>query len=498
MAQRGLEDWEIALIKRMMEEKYARDKMHAYFNKPERTLTPAAYSEIKLGRFGTDVAAASAEMLARFIEEFSKSPDAAASDPVGALTMSRLLSLHADGSKLKEVENDQIEFKVGFSFGDNTFSKIVRAIAALANNSGGYIFCGIEDNTGIIRGISSASQFDCDLSRWSQSLKSCLMPLPVFERITVDIGEFKVGVIYVEPAGNKPVVATKRLGEKIRAGAIYYRYPGQSSEIGYGELTEILAERDRKSQRNLLDSLNIFAERSPSELAVIDLKNGELVNADQTISLSKEFVDQLSVIREGEFVERHGAPAVRILANATLQSMETGPPQIVRGFVSDGSLVRNFVCREAVQEPLQYFLAAVNSSSDWLPIFRWISEAKLTTTQAASLVEAENLSPKKRLRALDRLSGKRSVHAHIPSMKQTVARLQNLDLPSISTATELRRVMQAVRMIKDVDEAQLNTLWSALRAGYEFAWAPANGGDLQSYVKAAAARVDELEEATRR
>ena len=230
---------------------------------------------------------------------------------------------------------------------------------------------------------------------------------------------------------------------------------------------------------------------------MIDLKKGELVNGDVPLALSDEFVRQLSVIREGEFVEKGGAPAVRILANATVRPSGDAPTHIVRGYISDSSLVRNFVQREPVQEPIQYFLAAINSQSDWLPIFRWLDLAGLNSDQAVALVEGENLSPKKRLRALERISGARSALVPvIKSLRLLVKSLLEGQVPEISTATELRRQMQAVRMAEPDGEAELQTLWAVVEKGYAFAWAPQNGGDLQSYVKAAAGRLDELAHAT--
>lgn len=499
MANRGLENWEIAIIKRMMAEGYARDKMHAYFNKPERTLTPAAYSEIKVGKIGAEVPMAGAEVLARFVDGFAKSREEAESDPIGALMLSRIISIEDGADCLNEKESDHVEFKASFSFSDNSFSKILRAMAALSNNSGGYILCGIEDGTGVVKGLSSPDVFDCDPSRWSQALKSSLMPAPVFDRIVIDVAGKKIGVIYVDPAENKPIVATKKVGEKIREGGIYYRYHGESREIGYGELSSILMERDRRSQQMLLKTLNLFAERSPGDLAVIDLKKGELVDAEAKeagapIQLSKEFVEQLSVIKEGEFVEKGGAPAVRILANASVSDLGPSSANVVRGFTSDQASVKNFIVNEGVQEPIQYFLAAINSPSDWLPLFHWIRVAGISTEKAIELIEAENLSAKRRSRALERLAGQKTAWVKpIPSIKLILSKLLKGEVPDILSATELRKVMQAIRGVDRADEAQIAALRAALKVGYDFAWAPANGGDLQSYVKAAAGRVDELE-----
>lgn len=497
MAQRGLADWEISLIKQMMAEGYARDKMHAYFNRPERTLTPAAFSEIKAEKFGSNISASGPEALARFVETFSKSPAAAESDPIGLATLGRLLATDAAGRNLIETENDHIEFKASFSFHDNTFSKIARAIAALANNSGGYVFCGVEDKTGRVRGLADADLFACDLARWSQVLRDCLMPMPIFERLLVEVAGAMVGVIYVEAASHKPIVATKTFGEKIRSGGIYYRYPGQSTEIAYGELACLLSDRDRRSQQGLLKTFNIYAERTPDEVALIDLKGGRLVSNEQPIELSKDLIDRLNVIRKGEFVEEGGAPAVRVVAEATVKATANDiAAQVVRGYVSDRAAIRNFVHRQTVEEPLQYFLAAVNSSSDWLPLFRWAREAGLTASQAVAIVEGESLTPAKRQRALERLSGKRTALLQVTrSVRVSRNRILSGDIPAIGSATDLRRLMLAIRMVEYADSEKLGHLWAALGRGFDFAWAAGNGGDLQSYVKAAAARVDELNEA---
>lgn len=491
MAQRGLHDWEIALIKRMTLEDYARDKMHAYFNRPERTLTPAAFSEIKLGRFGAHIRPASAEELSRFVEAFSKSPSAAESDPIGRATLAKLLVFEADA--LKVSEDDQLEFKLSFSFADNTFSKIVRAMAALANHRGGYILCGVEDGSGRIQGLPARQPFNCDLARWAQVLKSCLMPVPIFERMITEVDGKIVGVIYVEPAENKPVIATKTFGEKVKDGAVYFRYPGQSTSIGYGEMVTLLAERDRRAQRGLLNHLNIFADRAPEDLALIDLKEGRMMDSPRPIALSSDMISRLNLIKQGEFVEKAGAPAVRLIGDATAIG-GTAAPEIVRGFVTDGALMKNFAKRLPVAEPGQYFLAAINSSSDWLPMLRWMREASISKEQAVALIESEGLTPTKRRRALGRLNGKRSAYTAeaTPSLLTLRDRLLALESLPITSATDLRRVMPAIRAVKTATAEQLNVLWNTLERGFDFAWAGSNGGDLQSYVKAAAARVDEL------
>ncbi|MBL8770029.1 MAG: ATP-binding protein [Phenylobacterium sp.] len=490
MAQRGLQDWEIALIKRMMVEEYARDRMHAYFNRPERTLTPAAFSEIKLGRFGSHIQPASAEELARFVETFSKSPAAAESDPIGMATLAKLLATEAGA--LKVSEDDQIEFKASFSFIDNTFSKIARAMAALANHRGGYILCGIEDGSGRVRGLPAREQFECDLARWAQVLKGCLMPVPVFERMITEVEGKAIGVIYVEPAENKPVIATKTFGDKIKDGAVYFRYPGQSTPIGYGEMVTLLAERDRRAQRGLLNHLNIYAERSPDDLALIDLKEGRLVDPTKPIALSTDMISRLNLIKQGEFVEKDGAPALRLIGDATAAAEPA--PEIVRGFVTDQALMKNFAKRRPVAEPGQYFLAAINSSSEWLPMLRWMREAGISKEQAIALVENEGLTPTKRSRALGRLNGERSAYAaETPSVRLLRDRLLALETLPITSATDLRRVMLAIRAVETVTPEQLDVLWATLERAFDFAWTASNGGDLQSYVKAAAARVDELQ-----
>jgi predicted HTH transcriptional regulator len=55
---------------------------------------------------------------------------------------------------------------------------LIKAIADLANNKGGYIFFGIVDRTFIVDGLSDSKFIDTDPSLINRSLAAALDPVP--------------------------------------------------------------------------------------------------------------------------------------------------------------------------------------------------------------------------------------------------------------------------------------------------------------------------------
>lgn len=172
-----------------------------------------------------------------------------------------------------------------------------------------------------------------------------------------------------------------------------------------------------------------------------------------------------------------------------------GSTTVVRGFVNDSAVLRNFIYGGEVAEPLQYFNAVLNSPLDWLPLFRWARLAGLSLADALVRVDEESLPPRKRERAIDRLVGKRLAKQQIvKTYKDELNRLLLCVQPDIEGPPKLRRVAIAMRSLPDtLTLVQLDCAKKALQAAYAYASAPGTGGDLLSLVRSAASRLDEIE-----
>ena len=56
----------------------------------------------------------------------------------------------------------------------------------------------------------------------------------------------------------------------------------------------------------------------PHNAMIADFTEGTLVDGTRSFSIGKELIDQIKFIREGEFAEKEGAPALRLVGG--------GPP----------------------------------------------------------------------------------------------------------------------------------------------------------------------------
>ena len=76
-------------------------------------------------------------------------------------------------------ESDEVEIKQ--SFHRPLHDRFLRAVAALANNRGGYVLFGVDDNTGRLAGLSDQRFKSADPSEFAMAIRSAMEPCPRFE-----------------------------------------------------------------------------------------------------------------------------------------------------------------------------------------------------------------------------------------------------------------------------------------------------------------------------
>src|SRR5262249_38623678 len=152
--------------------------------------------------------------------------------------------------------------------------RVLRAVAALANNRGGYILFGVGDDPCEIIGLKDDRFTNLDPSRYSMTFRSAMEPVPKFE-VGHILWEGKlVGALHIHAQPEGPVIATKDEGS-YRAGMIYYRYPGESRAIGGAEFRRILAERERRVRTEAAEVARRTIELG-DEAGIIDLGSGRI------------------------------------------------------------------------------------------------------------------------------------------------------------------------------------------------------------------------------
>jgi len=161
MPKRSVSDQEIALIKAMLARDMKNKDIQFFFNRPDRAVNTGRISTIRVGTYSNsaEIAAASDVELDGFIAKFAKDAGAhkaqiPAISTAQALTAAAraLFTKRPDGNwYLSNGESQEHECKQLYD--PKKITPIVRTIAALANNAGGYIFFGISNKGFCVEGI---------------------------------------------------------------------------------------------------------------------------------------------------------------------------------------------------------------------------------------------------------------------------------------------------------------------------------------------------------
>ena len=382
--QRTLSDEEIAIVKAMLRKGWRNDIIHYYFNRPDRLISSGRIAQIKTGKYGAAVDEAFPDDLEAFLAawEDAKTTRAPPTSPVEQKFL-RSLFVRAGGIwKLSTGETDRMECKANFRVQpEERFSKALRAVAGLANNKGGYIFFGIADATFHAEGLGDETFVKTDVSILNRVLAGSLDPVPHVTKGLIELGGRQVGVLYVEKHDHSPIIAIKNVGQDVKEGGIYYRYVGETRLIKPGELRQIIAARE---QRAIAEFSSRMTRVATGKDATINLDSGEVAGSSGRFLIDRSLLSSIQFIREGEFSEQKGAPALRLIGDVEpVSETERERTRIIRESVTPDAVIRNFLKNENVTEPLQYIQYQAHAQRKWMPAWFYVDQTGSTAAQIA-------------------------------------------------------------------------------------------------------------------
>ena len=510
MPKRSITDAEIGLIKAMLARGMANKDIQFFFNRQDRAVNSGRITGIRDRSYGPEVPKAGDEELSDFIKNFAtpriaapgiviEATPAAPLDAMDEKVLRSFFAKDASGAwRCGAGETDEFECKEGFSL--RNFSKPLRTIAGFANNRGGYLFFGVMDKPlgFAVCGLADDRFTDTDQNKFSQTIRSVLQPTPRFRVASLKLDALSVGVIHVEPHGAKPVIASKTEGD-VAEGAIYYRYPGETKAICYPDLRAILDERDQRSREAIMPMVQRLLELGPKDAMVANLADGQLEDGKRPILIDPQSLERIKFIREGEFDEVDGAPTLRIIGDAqTVPAEILAPVRTVREEVTVDAILRNFINRNPVEQPLSYF-SQVSHEAGWiLPIFYYLHLAGQTRKGAMTALKASKIAkPKTRDELVKLLNGKRTLYSKLGGNRRaTFNRIVNTRDIQITTSHHAKEICSALTGVGEADRGSFDHFHDLLRMSLA-GWEASDGDrDLLSYIRRASARLDELEYGT--
>lgn len=233
--------------------------------------------------------------------------------PVNADILKTLFPMRkGSNDRLGITETDQIECKESFG-GQHWITNCIKAIAAFANNNGGYIAFGIKDNTWEIVGIKREKFESYDRRKLNQVLRTSLSCGIEFDMVTLTQAKKTIGVLYIFPARTKPAMFIKQVNGSAE-GHIYYRYQGENRLIAPTELQQIIEERIRTLSETILSKhISNILSNGIENSAILNLDSGVVDGKAGSFVIDEELLPKISFIKDGEFVEKFGTPTLKLI-----------------------------------------------------------------------------------------------------------------------------------------------------------------------------------------
>lgn len=513
--KRSISDEEIALIKAMAARGTKNKDIQFFFNRPDRSVNSGRITGIKDGSYSNSASIPPADdkTLDAFLASFEvtgvsasvKVPGAGSSTPpdsgpVGELVLAEMFEKKVGGTwRFKHGESDRHECKQDFGF--KHAGKWLRAVAALANNAGGYIVFGVTDkkitsgkidpDSYTVSGLTGHEFANADPANFTKLIKATFDPTPKVESAIIDLSGIKVGVMYVHQHGSRPVIAQKGDGDQVKEGDIFFRYPGQSARIKYSDLRALLDERDRQSREQILPMVQKLLQLGPRDAMVADLAGGVLSDEHRSIVIGEDILEKIKFIREGEFNEKTGCPTLKLVGDVHSTSGTEGV--MGKAFLTPADLLEEFLSLKSPYDPKEYIRCAVEGGNgSWLPMHYYARKAGLSTNDLAKFIMSTKASTKRRQTYRDRAIGKISAFHKSGGQPDAIrTQIESGTLPNLANATDAANAGRAAASLTAKPPLELPDMLKWLEKAADIIEG-SNKTSWMSAIRRGLARIDEL------
>ncbi|WP_243373572.1 ATP-binding protein [Geotalea sp. SG265] len=320
-----------------------------------------------------------------------------------------------------------LEFKE--SFGWASIGKYLRSCAGFANAKGGYIVFGIANSPHKLLGLKGKNleYFEAiDPEQMSKNFNDHFAPEIEWDMNQYELEGNVYGLLYIYESRNKPVVCCKDAGKELKEGDIYYRYRGRTERIKYPDLRIILETRREQEQQLWMQHLSTIARIGVRESGIFDLQTGLVTGAAGSFLIDESLLSQLCFIKEGEFSEVKGKPALKLIGDLrTIGSFSSSADkkQIVKTKgIRVGDIVGSFLTEGPLTEPQEYIRQICFEETAFLPVYYYMSLAGLNGEKTIEVLKDVVSRSKSKSKLIERVSNSSTQSLPLPKTDTPTAK----------------------------------------------------------------------------
>lgn len=381
--------------------------------------------------------------------------------------------------RLVSRESGWLEFKTSFNWSGR--EQYARTIAAFANNRGGYIVFGVKEKPHIVVGVDLSKFNDTDPAQISEYLNRTFGVEIAWEAQAVEFLGKSLVIFYIPPAARKPVFPAAS-GDRghLHEGEIYYRYRGRTQRIRHAELTALLDEERKREQSAWLRLFRQIAKAGIHNVALLDLVTGKGTARGANFLLDESLLGQLRFVREGDFSQKVGAPALKVMGDVSVVPAGAvgGTKRVtVAKVINAPDILRAFLRQERVSNPLEYIDRVCHETSAFFPVYFFAQLAGVSRAELLQRVGDARSTSATKGKLVERLSSLENLYLSIPASPTSqsgrerlkyVAKFRAREAVRASDAVEAKLIARAVRSVPEgeVDFAYLAGVVEPLLDGY--------------------------------
>lgn len=316
-------------------------------------------------------------------------------DPFSEQLMGEIFKVDTDSNQLNIISRESTTLEFKESFGWASFPKYAKTMAAFSNTQGGYIVFGIKNKPHIPVGLDEKKLEifnSIDPERITNSLNQFFSPEINWRHAVYNFENRKFGIIYTYQSLNKPVVCIQNKDD-FKESDIYYRYRGRSQRIKYPELRKLIEEVRLKEERLWLHHIRQIASIGVSDVGIFNFKDGTTTSGNGgKFIIDENLLPIIKFIKEGEFNEKKGAPAIKIIGHADGFShiiSTQGRPKIIHAKgIRLQDIVIDFLNQNKIPCPKEYIAQICCETTGLLPIYFYQKIARMTTEEVLKHIES--------------------------------------------------------------------------------------------------------------